>query len=269
MHTAGVDGFARHAEHHATGLVLRQVIGTRLAHFIHCHCAILAHAGEHDAEDRRAGHQCSRAEQHLDRRAVMIDRRLVGERGLVVRAIFDQLQMAATGGDIGVAGQHPLAVFRLLHADPAQFVETLGKAFGKAGRHVLGDQNAGCVGRQGGEHFPDRFSAAGGGADQDQFFGAGQGQARHCRTRRGRRCAKCARRSSRRSTRRTRRSARCGCGRSVYTEPCHGRRTDFAGQPIRVFEQALLDAELGLGHEIDCPKFERTQGGVGPGFGEG
>ena len=70
-----------------------------------------------------------------------------------------------------MAGQYALAVFRLVHLDSAQMIQTLHERTRKTGGHMLGNQYGRTIGGHGFEHLPDRFRAAGRSPDKHQLFG--------------------------------------------------------------------------------------------------
>jgi hypothetical protein len=108
-------------KHHDTaGFVLHDVVAAGVAQFLHRPCAVGAHAGQHHAQRVRAHHPRGRLEQHLDRRLVAVDRLAVAHAGDVVGARAFDRQVEAARRDVGMAGQHTLAVARFGHADAAQ-----------------------------------------------------------------------------------------------------------------------------------------------------
>ncbi|SQA02771.1 Uncharacterised protein [Serratia marcescens] len=161
-----------------------------------------------------------------------VNRRAVMQLHLIVGAAARQLQVAIPRRDVGMARQHALAVLRFFHRDLAQLVQPLGERTGETGRHVLGDQQRRTGGRQRLQHLADRFGAAGGSADGDQFFTAQQ-----------RRVAE----DRRRRAVGTLRQARPGGG------------ADLLGNQLAVSQHAFANAELRFGHEVHRAQLQRAQ----------
>jgi len=66
-------GYLRHAEYYTTRLVLRQIVGSRLAHGSHPFRPVGSHAGQHDADGIRADMLGHGMHHNINGRAVPLD----------------------------------------------------------------------------------------------------------------------------------------------------------------------------------------------------
>ena len=108
------DCLARHTEYDAACLILRKIISAGIFHFQHAERTILAHAGEDNADRVLSSRYGSRAEQHVDRRSMAVDRRPLIELRHVVGTATSQRQMRMAWCDIGMPRQDTFAAFCLV-----------------------------------------------------------------------------------------------------------------------------------------------------------
>src|SRR5208283_2168830 len=146
------------------------------------------------------------------------------------------------GGDQRVPAQHRVIRFRFLYGDTAQTVQAVGEGASEGLGHVLHDDDAGSIGRQGLEHNLQRLGTPGGSADSDHFFcglGHGVGGGREDSIR-GQLRLDAASRSEAAQLRR-----RCRLDR-------------LAEEDARILEK-LFAAQAWLGDDIDRSKFQGLQ----------
>src|ERR1700733_12482148 len=136
LYRAACNRFLRHAEDDAAFFVLRTRGGAKLAHFQQPSCAVVTHPGHDDSERVSSGVLSGRAEQHVRRRPMPRHRWAVLDGDMIAQPCPLQQHMPGTGCDIGATGLHGFAVFRFLHLDLANTVETLGEGGGESLRHV-------------------------------------------------------------------------------------------------------------------------------------
>ena len=171
----------------------------------------------------------------------------------VVGAAALDAQVQAARRDVGVAGQHALAVARFLRRGCGTGRRAAPRScFVKPGGMCCVISTAGRVGRQADQHFLGRLGAAGGGADEDDLLGRQAARAR--------RPAPAARPRARR-----RRPAAAAAGR---------RSCALAAMRIlsvmssASWLQAVGHADLRLGDEVDRAELQRAQRHVGAALGQ-
>ena len=156
-----------HAIDDAGILVLPDGEGTFVAHLQQTVRAVLAHAGEDDA-DALAAHVLGHgAEQYVHRRTVSAD----FFTGIAAHGIGDagahHFHLQVAGGDEDAASYDLVSVFSLLRLHLADAVQAfcihLGETFG----HMLGDDDPRRVGRKIAHYFQRGFGAACGSSDRD------------------------------------------------------------------------------------------------------
>ena len=168
--------------------------------------------------------------------------------------------MRMARSQIGVAGQHALAMHGLPDRDPAQAVEPLRERAREALRHVLHDQDTGTVGGHLLQELADGLGPAGRCADDDQFLARAERHAQ--RSHRAPCIAAGAMRSKVATAVRTiclpRPSAYSGMRRYTYL---------FRDQ-LGIVAHAALYRDLGLGDKVHRAQFECAQRRLGAALGQ-
>ena len=163
---ARVGNGARHAVDHAARLILDEVIRPGLMQVDELPHAVIAHAGQHDAQHVLAEGRQRALGQHVDARLIqafpVIRLDLEAGRG--------DAQMHTARADIDGAVDERLAVRRLDDLRRAAGVEALGQCEGELRRHVLRDHDRhGKIGGKLADHVLKRLRPAGAAADDDDL----------------------------------------------------------------------------------------------------
>src|ERR1051326_2843213 len=114
---AECDGFFGHAEDDAGRFILRNRMAAGGGHFEKPLRAVVAHAGEDDADRVRAGGLRDRLEEHVDARTMSRNERSVAELDVMTRAAAPQNHMLIAGRDEDAAPSHGVAAHGFFHFD--------------------------------------------------------------------------------------------------------------------------------------------------------
>ena len=102
----------------------------------------------------------------------------------VLGATATEHHMVVAGGDESHPGDYRIATARLAHLHATEIVEAGRETGGEVLGHVLHDDGAGRIARQGQEHLLNGSGAACGGADGQHLVSCAQGSSLHRRRRR-------------------------------------------------------------------------------------
>ena len=251
---AAVDRLLGHPEHDAARLVLCDRLRSGPAHLQQAIGAVVAHAGQEDAEGVRGRRPGGRPEQDVDRRAMARDERTILHRHRVAAAPALDHEVTPAGGDQGAAPHHGIAVLRLLDGDRAEAVQALGERRREMLRHVLHDDEAGGLGGQHLEHVAQGLRPTRRRADADDPVGLD-----HHATGDGRR--------------------QDGVGRELRLDQLPGRpapaqlgprgRPDRVADPDGGLEQELTRVDPRLRQHVDGPRLQDLEQHPGARPGQG
>jgi len=172
---------ARHAVHDAASLILSESDTAATVNGFDSQGSIRAHPGHDNTHGETAVNGSYGLHHDIDGRHVHLIRGLPskGDHGPRIGRPFHN-HMNARRGNVDDAGADRFAVGGFVNFDQAQFVQSLGKGSGEAGRHVLHDQNGHReIAREKGEHVLKSFWATSGYPNGDncrhdgEYFGFG------------------------------------------------------------------------------------------------
>ena len=129
-------------------------------------CAVVAHAGENDADGHRAREGRGGFHGDIDVGQIAVD--AAGSRVELNAARRSDAQVLAAGANVERAGLNGFVGFGFFHANAGELGELRRVLRGERRRHVLHEKNgSGKVAREAGSETHDRCGAAGGGAQND------------------------------------------------------------------------------------------------------